>query len=444
MKKLSEFYSIIKNSTNYNSIQEIVWVAIGQGLNVILSLIIVKIISQMGPNDYGVYTLIITISAFLGLIFGAFQQGFIRFYYDYKKDEKDGIYVNLFFKFLSLSVFILSLLIFLSSLIANTFIESYSLFFLITAGVMIVATKVSELFNSWFNILRHRKTNTILLSSEKTLIIICFVVLMINNSLSLLNVILFISLSTLVMIFIKIIMFKKYVNKPELTAKPEINILQKIMGKRIWVYATPFLIWAIAGWLQLNGEKWIINGILSVKEVGVYAIMMAIVNALVIIPTNVINEFATPIIFKNYSDLKNMDDINKGYLYINIIMISVFLLTVFSTTITYFFAEQLITIISTKEYSGYWYLLPLLTFGTGLFYLGQTQTILGLALDKPREYLFPKILVGVLAVLFNLFFIKIFGLNGVAYTIILIGFLYVIHISLINRKIESEFYKSIK
>jgi len=444
MKRISELYSIIKNSTNSNSIQEIVWVGLGQGLNVILSLIIVKIISQMGPNDYGVYALIITISAFLGLIFGAFQQGFIRFYYDYQKEEKESVYVNLFFKFLSLSVLILLLIIFITSLTANNFIHSYSLFFFLFAGVMIISTKVSELFNSWFNILRHRKTNTILLSSEKALIIICFIVLLLTNSLTLNNVIFFISISTIFMILIKLLMFKKYMGKPKLISKSELHFHQKNMRKRIWVYATPFLIWAIAGWLQLNGEKWIINSILSVKAVGVYAIMMAIVNALIVIPTNVINEFAQPIIFKNYSDLNNIENINKGYMYINIIMISVFVLTIFSTAITYFFAKQLITTISSKEYSGYWYLLPLLTFGTGLFYLGQTQTILGLALDKPKKYLLPKVLIGVLAVLFNLFFIKTFGLNGVAYTIILIGFLFVIHISLINRRIESVFYKSIK
>ena len=215
------------------------------------------------------------------------------------------------------------------------------------------------------------------------------------------------------------------------------------MRKRVWIYATPFLIWAVAGWLQLNGEKWIINGILSVKEVGIYAIMMAIVNALVVIPSNVINEFATPIIYQNYADLENIKNIKKGYLYIKIIMVLVFILSIFSTILTYFFAEDIILIISSSKYTNYWYLLPLLTFGTGLFYTGQTQTILGMALDKPQKYLFPKILIGLLAVGFNFLFIKTFGLNGVAYTIILMGFFYVIHIYFINLKIENSFYKHI-
>jgi len=173
------------------------------------------------------------------------------------------------------------------------------------------------------------------------------------------------------------------------------------MRKRVWIYATPFLIWAVAGWMQLNGEKWIINGILTLKDVGIYAIMMAIVNALVVIPSNVINEFATPIIFQKYADLENIKNMEKGYTYIKIIMLLVFILSIISTVVTYFFAEDLILIISSKDYINYWYLLPLLTFGTSLFYLGQTQTILGMALDKPKKYLPPKILIGILAIVFN-------------------------------------------
>ena len=85
----------------------------------------------------------------------------------------------------------------------------------------------------------------------------------------------------------------------------------------------------------------------------------------------------------------------------------------------------------------------MLTFGTGLFYTGQTQTILGMALDKPKIYLFPKLLIGGLAVILNMIFIKSFGLNGVAYTILLIGFIYVIHITIVNRNIDDSFNKQV-
>ena len=268
MKKLSEFYSIVKSSANSKSIEEIIWVSLGQGINVILSLIIVKIISQIGPDNYGVYALIITIAALLGLRFGSFQQGFIRYFYDYKNVNKEEVFVNLFFKCLSFAVIFLLFLILIFSFISSGFLKEYSISFLITAGLMVVTTKVSELFNSWFNILRKRKINTILLSGEKGIIILSFVLLLFNKALTLGNVINFICISTLLFIIIKILTLKKFIHKNIDIEKIETNKLQKIMRKRVWIYATPFLIWAVAGWMQLNGEKWIINGILTLKDVG--------------------------------------------------------------------------------------------------------------------------------------------------------------------------------
>lgn len=66
------------------------------------------------------------------------------------------------------------------------------------------------------------------------------------------------------------------------------------MRRTTAAYIIPFLIWGISGWLQSNGERWIISGLLSVSDVGIYAIMMSLVNALVAIPNNMIAEFATP------------------------------------------------------------------------------------------------------------------------------------------------------
>jgi len=62
------------------------------------------------------------------------------------------------------------------------------------------------------------------------------------------------------------------------------------MRMQLFRYMAPFLIWGFSGWLQLNGEKWIINGLLSTYDVGIYAAMMALVNGLVIVPNNIISD----------------------------------------------------------------------------------------------------------------------------------------------------------
>jgi ABC-type uncharacterized transport system permease subunit len=76
--------------------------------------------------------------------------------------------------------------------------------------------------------------------------------------------------------------------------------------------------------------------------------------------------------------------------------------------------------------------------GTGLFYTGQALTVHGMALNVPKKYLPPKVSVGFVSVALNILMIKIFGLSGVAYTILTIGALYLIYIAVINRKLLSR------
>ncbi len=208
------------------------------------------------------------------------------------------------------------------------------------------------------------------------------------------------------------------------------------MKSRLFQYVYPFLIWGFSGWLQLNGEKWIINGVLSTADVGIYAVMMALVNGLVIVPNNIISDFATPIIFQQYADLNNKDNLKTGLHYIRLNILIIFVLTLFSTLITYIWGRELINLISSKGYTVYWYLLPMLCLGTGLFLTGQAQTVLGMSLNVPKKYLAPKVSIGILSIILNFINIKYFGINGVAYTVLMIGLIYVFFISFVNRKIN--------
>jgi len=238
---------------------------------------------------------------------------------------------------------------------------------------------------------------------------------------------------SLFLVFIKTYTFRKYA--PIKITETNQTDIQKKMIRTVLIYISPFLIWAIAGWLQMNGEKWIINAILSVKEVGIYAIMIAIVNALVVIPNNIINEYAAPIVFKQFADIDNKENVNTGYSYIKISTLLILIITLIATLLTFLWGDKIITLVSSKNYSTYWEVLPLLALGTGLFYTGQTQTLLGLGLSKPQKYIAPKLIIGIGSVGLNLLFISYFGFLGIAYTILVIGVIYVFYISLVNKRL---------
>ncbi|HKI77412.1 MAG TPA: oligosaccharide flippase family protein [Ignavibacteriaceae bacterium] len=430
-----DIFNIIKSKINYKSVSEMGWVFLGQSISVILGFIIIKIISQLGPEEYGVYALILTIAAFLGLFYGSFLQGFLRYYYHYKEKGLGNIFVKLMYKFLTLSVIVFILLTIIISIISPYFNITYSIIFFLIAGLFVIASKFSEFFNSVLNLIRKRKENSLLQATEKSLMIAALLIFVYTENLKLQAILLTFGIIAIILSFSKILTFKKHLPKEELVNKNSRIEHHREMTKTVLIYVSPFLIWAFAGWLQLNGEKWILNGILFVKDVGIYAIMMSLVNALIVIPNNIINEFATPIIFKQFADMQDFNNMKTGYIYIKINMLIIILITAFATILTLFFGKDLITLISSKQYSVYWYLLPLLVLGTGLFYTGQAQTLLGLSLNQPKKYLSPKISIGLGSVALNLLMISRFGINGIAYSVLLIGFIYVIYITVVNKQI---------
>jgi len=433
MKEIREIISLLLLKVSKKSAIEITWVALGQTINLFLSFIIIKFISKIGPEQYGIYTLILTIAALLGLFYGSFLQGFLRYYYHYENLNQRSYFVLLMYRFLKITILIFIIITIITSLLSPFQDEFYSSLFLLVSGLFIIISKVSEFFNSVLNLIRKRKENSLLQALEKILMIIVVIILLSKNNLELFSILLAFGCISLFLVFIKTYTFRKYA--PIKITETNQTDIQKKMIRTVLIYISPFLIWAIAGWLQMNGEKWIINAILSVKEVGIYAIMIAIVNALVVIPNNIINEYAAPIVFKQFADIDNKENVNTGYSYIKISTLLILIITLIATLLTFLWGDKIITLVSSKNYSTYWEVLPLLALGTGLFYTGQTQTLLGLGLSKPQKYIAPKLIIGIGSVGLNLLFISYFGFLGIAYTILVIGVIYVFYISLVNKRL---------
>ncbi|HED05933.1 MAG TPA: hypothetical protein ENI61_04530, partial [Ignavibacteria bacterium] len=384
MNQFSEFYKLIRTKINAGSIKEMSWVAIGQLANIIFSFIIVKLLSRMGEENYGIYALVITLAVFSGILFyGPLAQGFIRFYYHYLELNHARKFTKLIYKILLFSILIFLLISFISYLVIPLIDHSQPAIFFLLAGVYIITVKINEFFNAVLNLIRKRKENSILQGSEKAFIIMLLFGLIYFKNFMLINVFIILAIVAFFSSSIKFYIFQKYLpdeQKESEVGKP----LRLEMRANLIQYITPFLIWGFSGWLQLNSEKWIINGILSTADVGIYAVMMALVNALIIAPNNIISDFSTPIIFKQYSYLMNKKKIKIGYQYIYINILIVFGLTIFSTIITYFWGKELIILISNAGYSKFWYLLPMFCLGTGLFLTGQALTMHGLALNVPK------------------------------------------------------------
>ncbi|MBZ0200601.1 MAG: oligosaccharide flippase family protein, partial [Ignavibacteriaceae bacterium] len=431
MNKLFELFKQAYLKFGESSVTEIAWVIAGQTLSVVLGFIIIKILSGLGTEQYGVYVLVLTAAAFAGsLFYGPLTQGFLRFYYTYSEKNKQTLFSKYFLRLL----FFLCLLVLASAVIftfANFAFPFYKLkyFFLIT-GIFVAALKFNEFFNSVLNLLRKLKLNSILQCIEKTISILLLVLLLKLNVLDIETAVIILAAAALIFGSGKFLYFKKLLPAQQSDNPKQI---QNEIKSILFPYVIPFVLWGVSAWLQLNGEKWIINEYLSTSDVGIYGVMMAVVNSLVVIPNNIIVEFAMPIIFKYYADLKQKQNIITGYIYIKLIFILVLFLTVGATLVSFFAGSFLIKLISNDSFATFSHLLPSLTLGTGLFFTGQALTNLGMALNKPGKYLAPKIAVGILSVILNLILIKIFGIEGVSYSVLISGAVYVFYIWIVNN-----------
>jgi O-antigen/teichoic acid export membrane protein len=435
MKEPGNIYQLLKRKINYDSASEMGWVFSGQSINVLLGFLIIKLISRIGPGQYGVYALILTLAAVLGLFYGAFLQGFLRYYYHYEALKRRNAIIKLMFAFIKLTLLVFIILSILVSFLFPLFDSTYTAAFYLGAGLFVIASKLSEFFNSILNLIRKRKENALLQALERALMIAALLLFIFEQNLTLIYILFAFSCISFIMAFTKIFLFRKYIPASD---EEEAKGNQKDIIKTVMVYISPFLIWALAGWFQLNGEKWIINGVLSVSDVGIYAVMMAIVNALVVIPNNIVTEFATPIIFKQFADMNNRKNIIIGYTYIKINMAFILLVTILSTVITFLWGKTIINLISSENYTLYWYILPALVMGTGLFYTGQALTLLGLGMNQPQKYITPKIAIGMGSLGINYLFVSKAGIEGIAYSIMLIGLLYVLYIAVVNKRILKD------
>jgi O-antigen/teichoic acid export membrane protein len=437
-EKLGQELRFLRSKMTRPNVIELAWVLAGQTVTLLMGFVVLKLLTQMGKDAFGEYTLTLTISALLGLIlYGPVEQGFIRFYYHYAQLSRTAGFVRLMYRFLlwSAGAFLIGSLLFASGAL---WLAGRRLAILgLVAGIFVISQKADEFFNTALNVIRKRKENYILQGAHKIATAGLLYLLYRYQQLFLVQAMIALTAVTFLAVLAKALNYDKHIPRDD-PPPPDLRADRAEMVAQLRRYVLPFLIWGVAGWLQLYGEKWILARLLSVGDVGVYAVMLSVVNVLLNIPNAMLMEYINPIVFRHYADLGNREELQIGHRYIRITVVAVIGLTLLSILVTYFAGRPIIVLISNQGYTGFAQLLPLLSAGTGLFLVGQAMCSMGMGLNLPGRYLAPKILIGLISVAANVLLIRARGIDGIAYAAILVGSIYVAHIALVNRSILRE------
>lgn len=420
------------------NVSEILWLCSGQLVTMALGIVSIKLLTSMGPHEYGKYALVLTISALLSaILYGPVEQGIVRFYFEYANKGLSKTYLKLFYKFLIIAGMLCLLIMVLTVLCLEIIQSNYRSSDVFVVGIFVIITVSSTPFNSLFNLLRKRKLNTVIQVVERCLTLALVFAVFSYSQLTTQKVLFALFIGTSIIVAMKVIILTKMVPFDTETDSSVIVNSRIEIVKVVKKFSVPFCIWGITGWLQLNSERWVIANYLTTADVGIYAVTLSVANYIIAIPCGIIGQFITPIIYKKYLTPDETPQTIDWQHVLRYYVLSTIALVTVSLLVTMTFGRNILMLLSDNKFVEYWYILPIICFGTGLFYIGQSLTTIGMLLNMPDKYLVPKIATGILAVLVNIIFIKYFGMLGVSLSVCVLGVIFLVLILYANTKINT-------
>lgn len=425
------------------AVMEMGWLAGGQLATLLLSIISIKLTTSIGPHEYGRVTLATSVgSVFLLAFFGPLEQGYVRYYFDYAGQPRArSLFCTTLLRVLAGSLAFLLLFSGAAVLVLHKVFQ-FDPLFTAAAALMIIFALLAVPLNGMLNAMRLRREVAIIQVIERLLIIAFLVIFLMQSASDATTVMLAIGVATSLAMAARLWQYSRTIRTDAREAKPgdavdTVSFRAQIYGT-VAQYGSPFVLWGLMGWLQSNGERWVINGLLTQAEVGRYGLTVNIVNSSAVVLFTILSQFITPIIFNRFPAHQGAD-ISRGMEVIHLYGWATLFLFMGIGVVLFFVGETVIHLLSSKAFVVDSLLLFLLTMGLGVFYVGQTLTTVGLALKQPNVYMAAKVVTGLLSIVLYLVGCYWAGVLGVVCAIGVTNMLYLVLVLRTNRVLLRAF-----
>ena len=418
-------------------IREFAWLTGGQLATLLLSLVTVKIITSVGPDGYGKFILATSIGGMLSMsFFGPLEQGYIRMYFYYGSGSQTRkVYFDSLLAILggATGVFLL-----VATVVVGTghAVWGWDLAFHTAAVLMILIAVLTVPVNGMMNAMRMRKQVSIIQIVERGVMILALATVVLFTSLTVIGVVLCTSFATGVSLLVRYRIYRRSATElpdnPGDTAHPGPSALRREIFTKVITYSSPFIAWGLISWVQSNGERWIIDSVMTKADVGRYGLASSLVNSSVVLVVSVLGQFVTPIIFAKFSSPSTEERRRGMYL----IRLNTWAVGAFFTgfaLILYLFGEDIVRLVSTRAFTIDGVILLLLTMGLGMYHSAQAMTTVGLAMNTPGIYLPAKVVGAIMSVLLYYVGCLWYGLLGIVGALVVVNLVYLVMVQAANR-----------
>lgn len=418
---------------------EMGWVFAGQGIAFIGSFVGIKVLTNtLGPAGYGQLALGLSIAGILNLyLYGPVSNVVARFFSVYReRGQLPSYFAVLKDIHRKLALIVMSIGVVVAAIFLEVFSRVDWSYAIAAATAFGIVTGINASYNALQSAVRQRKVVAIHQGVEvwlRTGIAVLLVMWGGAGAAALTGY----AIGT----FLITISQSKIIHRNN-----EIAENWKIKGSEVAVgtfsefrkYATSFMIFSGFAAISMYGDRWIIQGLFTESDVGIYAAIFQIASAPVAFLFTVINQFVTPIIFESVGSCTSKQNFAKG---MRILWCSVVVSTIimfFITLLTFFYASDIVKIMTNEDFVRYSSILWLGVAGQFLFNIGQLIATKGLALNKPRIYLIPKFTQAVSFLIFGFWLCKNIGVIGVAIAFVISSIAHLLLIIRINSNIETD------
>ena len=419
----------MKKHLSKNLIKEIIWVVIGNSINILGVLLILKLFTKkLSSEEYGIYYLSLTISIFIGQIFfGPLGNGISRYFAISKEEGKTAELITNSLKICKKTIILLGIFYLVTIVILIIMQKSNYIFALTSTVFFSIFSGFTSIIYSIQNINRERKLVAFFQIIETTLKISLtyFLILVFKQNA---NTALLANAAASLLIFIIQIWYLNKYNK--ILVSSNINLINTKYIKKIINYSIPFSIWGIFAWAQISSDRWFLQSFSDTNAVAKYAVLFQIGYYPVTILMGYIVQVITPILFNTAGNGEDNSRKQKATKLNIKIAFSSLVITVCSFIFVCYFHGNISNLLSSSKYIEVSKFLPYMILSGGIFATSQILSLDFLSHLKINQLMAIKISTSIFGILISFFLINKFQFIGAIFSNLGYSIIYLTVISL--------------
>lgn len=411
-------------------VKEVGWVAIGQAVTVLGSLVLVRVLTEyLEPTEYGQLALGLTLAGLVNqLVMGGVMAGIGRFYpIAVERDDLNG-YLHASHRLVGYAATVVAIM-------AIALVVGFSWFgyfqwigLSIACLVYAVLSGYNAVLGGIQNAARQRAVVAIHGGADAWLKILLAVGIVLWLGASSTAVVIGYSCSSLLITVSQLICLRRTIPQQH---TPTSSRQQWI--SEIWAYAFPFTTWGAFTWMQQVSDRWALQTFTTVGDVGQYAVLVQLGYTPIALVTGMTMSFLGPILYQRSGDaadhVRNTSVHRIGWrmTYLSLVI------TLLGFLITFALHDWIFGLLVAFEYRGSSHLLPWVVLAGGMFAAGQILALKLMSEMKPSAMSSAKIVTALIGVLLNVIGAAFAGMSGVVGALVVFSGTYFVWMVVLGR-----------